>query len=141
MDPDFEKYKKWQFCSNTSCSFYGQQMADNIGIKSKKNRQVYCKGCKETRVITKDTFFYHLKTPVSVILEVLLIISEGMSVNAIRRSKGICAETLNAWVLKAAKHVKEITVHPEYEMRLTQCQIDEFWSFIYKKKRSFGKMR
>jgi hypothetical protein len=78
-------------------------------------------------VITKGTFFYNLKAPVSLILEVLKSLSEGMGVRAVCRTKGVTPDAVRAWILKAAKHVKD--------MHLTQCQIDEFWSYILKKKR------
>jgi IS1 family transposase len=47
----------------------------------------------------------------------------------------VTTDAISAWVLKAADHVNELTVYLEREMHLTQCQIDEFWSYIFKKKR------
>ena len=78
MALDFEKYKKEQFCLNKECVDYGKKDAKNIRIKSRKNKQVYCKGCKSSWVISKGTMFYNLKKPVSLVLEVLLLLSEGM---------------------------------------------------------------
>jgi len=141
MDLDFEKYKKEQFCSNKECKHYGQKGAGNIGVKSRKHQQVYCKSCKNSWTITRDTFFYHLKKPVAFVLEVLLLLSEGMGVNAIHRVKGVKSETLNSWILKASHHVEAVSTHLKQNMHLTQCQIDEFWSFIYKKKQNLKKMR
>jgi len=78
MTLDFEKYKKEQFCLNKECVDYGKKDAGNIGIKSRKNKQVYCKNCKSSWVISKGTMFYNLKKPLSLVLEVLLLLSEGM---------------------------------------------------------------
>jgi hypothetical protein len=51
------------------------------------------------------------------------------------RNKGVTPDAVGAWVQKAAKHVNEVTVYLERDMHLTQCQIDEFWSYyIFKKK-------
>ena len=138
---DFEKYKKEQFCSNNECECYGRKGLGNIGTKSSKHKQVYCKKCKSTWTITKDTFFYNLKKPISLILEVLLLLSEGMGVNAIHRVKGVKPETINSWILKASDHVETVSRYLKQNMHLTQCQIDEFWSFVYKKKESLQKMR
>lgn len=132
VDLDFDKYKDYQFCTNKKCGSFEKQ-GSNIGIKSRKNRQVYCKTCKSSWVITKDTFFYHLKTPVKEVLEVLKLLSEGMGVNAIQRTKGISPETMQDWIIKASNHVNEVSSYLKKEMNLTQCQIDEFWSFIRKK--------
>ena len=91
MDLDFEKYKADQFCSNSDCKHHGQVGSGNIGTKSSKHHQVYCKGCQAIWVITKDTFFFNLKKPVSLILEVLLLLSEGEDQERrSRRSLGVC---------------------------------------------------
>jgi hypothetical protein len=78
--------------------------------------------------------FYNLKKPLSLVLEVLLLLSEGMGVNAIFRVKGVKSETISSWIIKASEHVEAFSSYLKQNMRLTQCQIDEFWSFIYKKK-------
>ena len=133
MELDFEKYKRQQFCDHEQCSYYGQVGAGNIKTKSRKHQQVYCNQCKNSWVITKDTFFYHLKTPIKEIVEALALLSEGMGVNAVCRVKGITADALGDWLIKAAEHVNELTIYLQKEMHLTQCQMDEFWSFILKK--------
>jgi hypothetical protein len=133
MDLDFDKYKAQQFCDNLDCSCYGKTDADNIRTHSRLHHQVYCNACKQIWVITKGTFFYSLKAPVSLILEVLKLLSEGMGLRAVCRSKSVTPDAVSAWVQKAAKHVREVTVYLERDMHLTQCQIDEFWSYILKK--------
>ena len=133
MELDFEKYKAQQFCDNQECSVFGKVGAGNIRTQSCKNQQVYCNQCDNTWVITKGTFFYHLKTPVKVVIEVLMLLAEGVGVNAICRVKGVTADSIRSWLSKVSDHVEEISVYLQAEMSLTQCQIDEFWSFILKK--------
>jgi transposase-like protein len=70
---------------------------------------------------------------------VLKLLSEGMGLRAVCRAKGVSHETVAAWALKAANHVNEVTVYLETNMHLTQCQIDEFWSYIKKKGTSPGR--
>jgi transposase-like protein len=141
MELDFDKYKAQQFCDHLDCDEYGKIGENNIRTHSRLQHQVYCNGCKQIWVITKDTFFYNLKSPVSLILEVLKLLSEGMGLRAVCRAKGVSHETVATWVLKAANHVNEVTVYLETNMHLTQCQIDEFWSYILKKKQISRKMR
>ncbi len=135
MDLDFDKYKAQQFCDNLDCDYYGKTGANNIRTHSRLHHQVYCNACKHIWVITKGTFFYNLKARVSLILEVLKLLSEGMGLRAVCRNKGVTPDAAGAWRQKAAHHVKEVTVYLEKDMHLTQCQIDEFWSYILKKKR------
>ena len=139
MDLDFDTYKAQQFCDNLDCCEYGRIGHDNIRTHSRLQHQVYCHVCKEIGVITKETFFSNLKSPVPLILEVLKLLSEGMGLRAVCRAQGVSHETVAAWVLKAAKHVNEVTVYLERKMHLTQCQIDDFWSYIKKKSTSQGR--
>ena len=133
VELDFEKYKARQFCDKAECSAFGKIGEGNIRTQSRKNQQVYCNQCDNSWVITKGTFFYHLKTPVRVVVEVLMLLAEGMGVNAVCRVKGVTADSMRSWLTKASDHVEEIRVYLQEEMHLTQCQIDEFWSFILKK--------
>ena len=64
----------------------------------------------------------------------LKLLSEGMGVPAVCRSTGVTADSIRSWTLRAAQHVNELSAYLQQDMHLTQCQIDEFWSFIYKKK-------
>ena len=134
MELDFDKYKAQQCCDNPACQYDGKTGEDNIRIHSRQHQQVYCNACKNIWVITKGTFFYNLKAPVSLVLEVLRLLSEGMGLRAVCRTKGVTPDAVGAWLLKAAKHVHEVTIYLERAMHLTQCQIDEFWSYILKKK-------
>ena len=94
---------------------------------------MYCKACKNIWVMTKGTFFYNLKAPVALVLEVLRLLSEGMGLRAVCRTKGVTPDAVGSWLVKAGAHVNEVTVYLERDMHLTQCQIDEFWSYILKK--------
>ena len=136
MELDFDKYKVQQFCDNADCAYYAKVGEDNIRTHSRLHHQVYCKACKQIWVITKGTFFYNLKAPVSLVLEVLKLLSEGMGIRGVSRSKGVTTDAISAWILKASKHINEVTVYLERHMHLTQCQIDEFWSYILKKSES-----
>jgi transposase-like protein len=112
---------------------YSKTGEDNIRTHSRQHQQVYCNSCKNIWVITKGTFFYNLKAPVSLVLEVLRPLSEGMGLRAVCRTKEVTPDAVGSWLLKAAKHVHEVTIYLERAMHLTQCQIDEFWSYILKK--------
>jgi transposase-like protein len=133
MELDFDKYKAQQCCDNLECQYYAKTGEDNIRTHSRQHQQVYCNSCKNIWVITKGTFFYNLKAPVLLVLEVLRLLSEGMGLRAVCRTKGVTPDAVGSWLLKAAEHVHEVTVYLERAMHLPQCQIDEFWSYILKK--------
>lgn len=140
MELDFDQYKEQQFCDNDKCAFFGEVGLGNIKIKSRPKNQVYCNRCKNTWVFTKGTFFFNLKTHPKDVLESLLLLSEGIGVRATHRVKGFTTDILRDWIIKAAAHANEISAYFKQDMKLTQCQIDEFWSFILKKKSAYQKM-
>jgi len=141
MNLDFKKYKKLQFCDNPNCIMHNKIGENNIKIFNSKYNEVYCNICKNHWVITKDTFFFQLKTPIEKIMKVLISLSEGMGIRAVRRTEGVCNTTIDKWILRASEHIELVSQHLQKDMHLTQCQIDEFWSYIKKKKKMLQSRR
>ena len=131
---DFELLKSKQFCDTPSCSYYQKVGGNNIKIHSRKQNQVYCNECNTRFVVTKGTVFYCLKTPIKKVVSVLMLLCRGMGVNHTCREEQVTADTIQSWLKKASQHVEELTNYLQKEMNLDQVQIDEFWSFIRKKK-------
>ena len=131
---DFDKFKELQYFNNELCKYHNKIGHGNVCILSRKNNQVYCNGCKHRWVLTKDTFFYDLRSDKSLIIRVLKDLSEGKGQRAIQRTDGVGLTTQKRWLLRAAEHVLPISDHLEKEMHLTRVQIDEFWAFILKKR-------
>jgi transposase-like protein len=139
MKIDFDKLKALQYCDNEHCKHFTQIGAGNICTLTRKNNQVYCNECKNRWVLTKDTFFYDLRTDKSVIISVLKDLSEGKGQRAIQRTHGVTLGTQKRWLLKAADHVEVISDHLEKDMHLNRVQIDEFWSFVLKKREFYAR--
>ena len=78
--------------------------------------------------------FFDLRTPIDKIIDVLGLLASGMGHNAIAREQNVTCDSLRSWIVLAATHVNEFTAYMQQDMQLTQVQIDEFWSFIRKKR-------
>lgn len=126
MKIDFDKFKALQYCDNALCEYFSKIGLGNVCTLSSKNNQVYCNGCNNRWVITKDTFFYDLRSDKSLIMSVLKDLSEGKRQRAIKRTTGVSLETQKRWLLRAADHVVQISVYLEQDMHLERVQIDEF---------------
>ena len=79
--------------------------------------------------------FYDLRTPIDKVIKVLQCLARGMGLNNTCRQEDVTADSVLAWITKAAKHSNEFTEYMQQEMHLDQVQIDEFWSFIRKKRK------
>ena len=132
---EFDTLKSIQYCDNESCECYNQPQLGNIRINSRPKGQVYCNRCGNRWVLTKGTMFFDLRTPIDKVIKVLLCLSRGMGVNNTCRQEEVTADSVLVWIEKAAKHSNEFTTFMQKEMHLEQVQIDEFWSFIRKKRK------
>jgi uncharacterized ferritin-like protein (DUF455 family) len=63
-------------------------------------------------------------------------LASGLGVNAVVREKGVSAESLRDWIRLASEQVAVFSKYMQRDMNLGQVQIDEFWSFIRKKKKT-----
>ena len=114
---------------------YGLVGEGNIKTHSLLRGQGYCNSCKgKPFSIRKGTMLFGLRTPVDKVVRVLGLLASGMGQNAVCRQEGVTGDSVRDWIVLASKQVSSFTEHMQRDMRLEQVQIDEFWSFIRKKR-------
>lgn len=138
---EFDLLKSIQYCDNESCSCYNQPGLGNVKINSRSKGQVYCNRCGNRWVVTKGTMFFDLRTPIDKVIKVLLCLCRGMGLNNTCRQEKVTTDSALVWIDKAATHSNEFTAYMQQEMHLEQVQIDEFWSFIRKKRKTLQMQR
>lgn len=124
------------YCPNPSCDDYGKIDAGNIGIHSRADRRLYCTTCKERFSARQGTIFYNLKTDEDKVLLALKLAAERNSVRAISRILDSTQGTIDGWLARAANHANDVSDYLIRKLKLTQLQLDEFWSFVGKKRRT-----
>ena len=77
---------------------------------------------------------YRLKTPASEVAQALLIVMRRGSLRAAEEITGHKYETISVWLKRAANHAAAITEVLANDLHLSQVEIDEFWSFVQKKR-------
>lgn len=132
---DFDLFKLHQYCDNPDCTDYGVSGKGNIKTHSLASGQGYCSSCRSKPFsIRKGTMFFDLRTPMEKIIRVLSLLASGMGQNAVCRQESVRGESVRAWIVLASEHVSAFSEYMQREMELSQVQIDEFWSFIRKKR-------
>jgi len=117
-------------CPNPSCS-----ESHVVRNGSHRGRQRYCcRTCKTYFGDTQGTPMYGLKTEASEVAHALLIVMRRGSLRAAEELTGHKYETIGAWLKRAATHAAAITQVLASDLHLSQVEIDEFWSFVQKKK-------
>jgi len=138
---EFDLLKSRQYCDNPTCSCFNQVGVNNIRINSRPKGQVYCNKCRNIWVLTKGTIFFDLRTPIKKVIETLQLLVRGMGFNNTCRTAKVSPGTVLEWIEKAANHSNEFTEYMQQNMNLEQVQIDEFWSFIRKKRKTLQQLR
>jgi hypothetical protein len=77
---------------------------------------------------------YGLKTPAAEVAQALLIVMRRGSLRAAEEITGHKYETISVWLKRAASHAAAITQVLANDVHLSQVEIDEFWSFVQKKR-------
>jgi len=77
---------------------------------------------------------YGLKTPAAEVAQALLIVMRRGSLRGAEEITGHKYETISVWLKRAATHAEAITQVLAKDLHLSQVEIDEFWSFVQKKR-------
>ena len=131
------------FCVNESCIHYGIRGQGNIiksGTYGKFDRQLLqCTTCKKRFSETRNTAFFGSKYPANTIQMIIRLAAEGNGVRATARILELDKDAVNRVIDKAGKHCARILSNLIHSLHLEECQLDELWSFI-QKKRLFPRM-
>src|SRR6266487_6333299 len=94
----------------------------------------HCRSCKTYFGETEGTPMYNLKTPAAEVAQALLIVMRRGSLRAAEEITGHKYETISVWLKRAASHAEALMQVLAGDLHLSQVEIDEFWSFVQKKR-------
>src|SRR5436305_8270618 len=117
-------------CPNPNC-----RESHVVRNGSHRGRQRYC--CRTCRTYfgeTHGTPMYDLKTPAAEVAQALLIVMRRGSLRAAEEITGHKYETISEWLKRAATHAEALTQVLASDLHVSQVEIDEFWSFVQKKR-------
>jgi len=128
------------FCPNEACSDYGKRGRGNIVLKERYGKQntalLRCKTCNKTFSENRGTPFFGLHTPKETVLRALAMLVEKGSIRGTARAMGVDKDTVASWLKRAGEHCEEVTDYLLRDLKLSQVQIDEIWSFVKKGQKS-----
>lgn len=130
------------YCPNKECSNYRMTGSNNNIVRSgiHRGKQRYrCNICGKHFVSTVDTVFYNKKLPKNEIILICKLLVEKNSIRSIERITGHHRDTIGNLVSDLAAHCREVTDFLLKDVKLTNVEVDEMWSFIKKNKRTLSK--
>ena len=90
----------------------------------------HCRTCGAWFGATTGTPLHRLRTPPAEIARALLVVLRRGSFRAAEEVTGHKAETIAAWLRRAAAHAEALTEALAQDLALSEVEIDEFWSFV-----------
>ena len=126
------------FCPNPNCEDHGIRGKGNITTSTRygKNRThlLRCKTCNQRFSENRNTIFMHSNYNKETIQRIILAVAECNSIRGTARILCLDKDGVNRVVLKAGDHCKKILENLIRDLCLNECQLDELWTFIKKRK-------
>src|SRR5215470_17464892 len=134
------KPKEWgQPCPNPECPHYRRKQQGNVSAiatyltQSGKRRIFCCHTCATRFLETRETVFFDLRTSEEKVMMALKMLLVRVDLAGIGFVLGVTAETVLAWLQRAAQQAEAIHPHRLRHLPVTQVQLDEMWNFIARK--------
>lgn len=129
------------FCPHADCPNHGKVGPDNqivgAGRYGKENTQLLrCKVCNRTFSARRGTPLFGLKASEETFYDVIACLVEGNGIRATARIKGVDKDTVAKWLDISSQHAEAISRYLMVNLHFEEAQLDEFWSFVKKKRRT-----
>lgn len=126
------------FCPNPNCKDHGVRGKGNITTSTRygknKTHLLRCKTCNQRFSENRNTVFMHSNYSRETIQRIILAIAECNSIRGTARILELDKDGVNRVVLKAGDHCKTILEALIRDVCPTECQLDELWTFVKKRK-------
>jgi hypothetical protein len=98
-----------------------------------KKQLLTCKICGSRFSETRNTIFFNSHYDGDTIGRIIRSVAEGNGIRETSRILGLSKDSVNPVVIKAGEYAEQVMSNLLKNLNLTECQMDELWSFINKK--------
>jgi transposase-like protein len=132
--------KDWgQPCPNPECVHYSRMTGGNVSaiatyLTPRGKRRIFrCHTCETQFSETRETVFCDLRTTEAKVMMALKMLLVRVDLAGLSFVLGVTAETVLAWLRRAAHQAEAINRPLVRNLPVTQVQLDEMWNFIARK--------
>ena len=130
------------FCPSDKCKHHGLRDMGNLmkagtytrKVSGEKKQMLKCNVCGHRFSETRGTLFAGSHYSDQTINSIICCISEGNGIRSTSRILNLSKDRVNDIVLKAGRHADMLLTNLLRSLHLNECQLDELWSFVQKKK-------
>lgn len=129
---------EWEtlYCPNKRCRYYGLPYQQGQMVKNGSSYgqpRALCKGCGSSVALSYATAYYGLESNRTIFETAVRALAEGNSIRATGRILQVDKDTVCDWLDRAALHCRAVVLYLWSQLHVTECQLDELWSFVHTK--------
>jgi IS1 family transposase len=122
------------FCPNANCAYRGWVDWGNLCANGHPSggpwRQCYCTACEGYFLETHGTPFHGKRVAPDLLVWAVGALAEGLGIRAVARVFAVDPNTVLAWLLEVADHLKAFSPYFLRDVRVTQVQLDELYALL-----------
>jgi len=126
-------------CPNPKCKHYDKKGLGNVVSNGTyrtrstgKARLFLCRTCGKAFSSRTGTAFFNVRSPKKKVLLGLKLLAEGLGLRGTSRVLEIKLDTIRGWLATAALHCEQVSDMLLRDLKLSQVQVDELWTFVKK---------
>lgn len=124
------------YCRNRHCPCYGLTgKAARLQLAGwhRGARRLICLECGHWVSARTGTAYAGIRTPALTFRSGVRQLAEGASIRAVARNIECDKDTVCTWLPRVGRHCRRLIDYFFRDLHLTECQLDELWTFVLKK--------
>jgi IS1 family transposase/transposase-like protein len=124
------------YCPNRSCRYYGIPFYQGLLVKNGTSHgqpQALCKACGSSVSLRYGTAYFGLEADPVIFESAVRALAEGNSLRATARIVQVDKDTAGDCLNRAGQHCRLVMLYLWRNLHVTECQLDELWSFVHTK--------
>ena len=95
--------------------------------------QLLCRSCGRGVLLRYGTAYFGLESDPAIFEMLTRALAEGSSLHSAARIVGVDPGTSHEWLDRAAHHCRKVMMYFWRDLPVSECQLDELWSFVHTK--------
>ena len=127
------------YCPNQHCRHCGVPFPQSRIVRNGTYRgqeQGLCRACHRSISLRYGTAYFGLESDPAIFETAVRALAEGNSIRATGRIIQVDKDTVCAWLNRVAQHCRVVMLYLWQALHITECQLDELWSFVHTKEKN-----
>lgn len=123
-------------CRNKRCTRCGKVGSESVLQPHGSDRgevRFRCAACGQVVSVRTGTAYARIRTDVTQYELGAKLLAEGLGVRATARILGTDKDTVDHWLGRLGQHCAQVMAYHFRNLHITECQLDELWTFVKKK--------